>query len=146
MKAENTLQIMMDFYGEIFYTRQKCLDHLFCTVGNGYEWKNGELIDTEEDEIASRYVLKEEIEHAEPAEYVKINGLQKERDDEIALRVKALMKPEALEDLPKKWSNISKRYSYICNYPKDIKPDWLALINECKEMLKADGIDVPENK
>ena len=44
-----------------------------------------------------------------------------------------------------KWSDVCKEYSPICNYPDDIKPDWLKILNECKEMLKADGIEVPEN-
>ena len=44
MTAENTLQWMMDFYSDLFPTRQRGLDHLFCTIGNGYEWVNGELV------------------------------------------------------------------------------------------------------
>ena len=49
MKAENTLQIMIDFYSDLFYTRQKCLDHLFCCISNCYKWKNEELIKTNTD-------------------------------------------------------------------------------------------------
>lgn len=62
MTAENTLQWMMDFYSDLFPTRQRCLDHLFCTIGNGYEWVNGELVC--EDFLSKRYVMVEQIERA----------------------------------------------------------------------------------
>lgn len=146
MKAENTLQIMMDFYGDLFYTRQLCLDHLFCTIGNGYEWKNGELIDTDEDERVKRYKFKKDIKKAKPAFDIEQRGLQQAKVAEMTLRAKALMNPKMLDMMPTKWYPIAEEYSYICNYPEDIKPDWLAILEECKEMLKADGIEVPENR
>ena len=59
MTAESTLQWMMDFYSDLFPTRQRCLDHLFCTIGNGYEWVNGELVC--EDQLTKRYEMKEQI-------------------------------------------------------------------------------------
>lgn len=146
MKAENTLQIMMDFHGDLFYTRQKCLDHLFCVIGNGYEWKDGELIDTDVDERVTRYTFIKDIEHAEPSLETKMTGLQEEQILMTKIQLKSLENPKILEMLPQKWYPISEEYSYICNYPEDIKPDWLALINECISMLNNDGITVPENK
>lgn len=44
MRAEDTLQFMMDFQGNLFYNRQKCLDQLFCTIGNGYSWVDANLL------------------------------------------------------------------------------------------------------
>ena len=41
-----------------------------------------------------------------------------------------------------KWYPLSKKYSYLYNYPDNIKPDWKALIEECKQMLIDDGIEV----
>ena len=146
MKAENTLQIMMDFYGDIFYTRQKCLNHLFCISGNGYEWKNGELINKDEDERVKRYKFIKDIKKAKPTFEIEQQGLQSANKVEMTLRTKALMNPKMLEMLPTKWQPIDEKYSYICNYPEDIKPDWLSLIKECKEMLREDEIKVPENR
>ena len=62
MRAEDTLQFMFDFYPNLFPTRKHCLDHLFCTVGNGYKWKNGELV--EDDEYTKRYKLKKPMKKA----------------------------------------------------------------------------------
>lgn len=64
MRAEDTLQYMADFYPSIFPTRKHALDHLFCVVGNGYEWKDGELVDCD-DKYEKRYQLREHISEAE---------------------------------------------------------------------------------
>lgn len=44
MNVELTIQKMFDSYPTLFKERADCLNHLFCTIGNGYEWVNGELI------------------------------------------------------------------------------------------------------
>ena len=132
MRAEDTLQFMMDFQGDLFYNRQKCLDHLFCTIGNGYNWIDGELVEdcNSTDTLLSRWQLIEPIEHAEPTGIVLSIGKMKEDN----------YKRRNIE-VPK-WSSLSKNYSYLFNYPDNIKPDWKALLEECKQMLIDDGIDL----
>ena len=132
MRAEDTLQFMMDFNGNLFWNRQKCLDHLFCTIGNGYEWENGELVEKDYDtkQMLSRWQLIEPVKYAEPRWLtVEIH------------EIKDGMQRRGIKENPK-WYPLSKEYSYLYNYPDDIKPDWLALIKECKQMLIADGIEV----
>lgn len=141
MKAENQLQFMMDFCGDLFYTRQKCFDHLFICVGTGYEWKNGELVyEPMDDDRASRWTVVKDIEYAQPAHFILEIGLMQERIHNNILKRRGI-----LDTADPKWSDICEKYSPICNYPDDIKPDWLKILNECKEMLKEDGIEVPEN-
>ena len=41
-----------------------------------------------------------------------------------------------------KWSELSKEYSKLYNYPKNIKAGWKALIEECKKLLRDDGIEI----
>ena len=132
MKAEETLQFMMDFQGDSFYSRQKCLDQLFCTIGNGYSWVDGELVEDSLDTktLLSRWKLATPIEHAEPTWGVSELGTMKED----------ILKRSGI-DAPK-WYPLSKEYSYLYNYPDDIKPDWKTLIEECKQMLIDDGIEV----
>lgn len=36
---------MFDNNPTIFKERTDCLNHLFCVIGNGYFWKNGELVE-----------------------------------------------------------------------------------------------------
>ena len=133
MRAEDTLQFMMDFNGNLFWSRQQCLNHLFCTIGNGYEWENGELVEKDYDteQMLSRWQLIKPVEFAEPRQLaVELHeireGMQRRRE---------------FKEIPK-WYPLSKEYSYLYNYPDDIKSDWLALIEECKQMLIADGIEV----
>lgn len=131
MRAEDTLQFMMDFQG--YHNRQECLNHLFCEIGCGYEWVDGELVeDSHNTEILlSRWQLINPIDHAEPPDLVlKIGRIY----EEFFTRA---MIPE-----PPKWSTLCKEYSYLYNYPEDIKPDWKALLEECKQMLIDDGIEV----
>ena len=132
MRAEDTLQFMMDFQGDLFYDRQKCLNQLFCTIGNGYSWVDGELVEDSYDTkvLLLRWKLDTPIEHAEPTESVIEVGRIKED----------MLKRRNLDD--PKWYPLSKEYSYLYNYPDNIKPDWKALIEECKQILIDDGIDV----
>lgn len=132
MRAEDTLQFMMDFQSDLFYNRQKCLDQLFCTIGNGYDWVDGELVENSNDTnvLLSRWQLIKPIEHAEPTE----NVIEVGRIREGVYSRRHLEVPE--------WSQLSKKYSYLYNYPSDIKPDWMALLEECKQMLIDDGVDI----
>lgn len=132
MRAEDTLQFMMDFQGSLFHSRQKCLDQLFCTIGNGYSWVDGELVEDSRDTktLLSRWKLVTPIEHAEPTWGVSELGKMKED----------ILKRRDIKG--QKWYPLSKEYSYLYNYPDDIKPDWKALIEECKQMLIDDGIEV----
>ena len=132
MRAEDTLQFMMDFQGSLFYSRQKCLDQLFCTIGNGYIWVDGELVEDSLDTktLLSRWKLAAPIEHAEPTWGVSELGKMKED----------MLKRRNIDN--PKWYPLSKEHSYLYNYPDDIKPDWKALIEECKQMLIDDGVEV----
>ncbi len=136
MTAENTLQWMMDFYSDLFPTRQRCLDHLFCTIGNGYEWVNGELVC--EDYLSKRYEMKEQIVRAKSLH----EDLYKQREKvELELaKINPDYKPNP--QYAHHWYPLYKEYAFLYNYPSDIKPDWLKLLNECKEMLVADGIEI----
>lgn len=42
--VKSSLQFMIDFYPELYPTRKHCLNHLFCSIGNGYGWWKGELV------------------------------------------------------------------------------------------------------
>ena len=132
MRAEDTLQFMMDFQGSLFHSRQKCLNQLFCTIGNGYSWVDGELVEDSLDSktLLSRWKLATPIEHAEPT--WGVSELGKMEED--------ILKRRGIED--QKWYPLSKEYSYLYNYPDDIKPDWKALLEECKQMLIDDGVDI----
>ena len=133
MKAENTIQWMLDFYSDIFPTRKHCLDHLFCSIGNGYHWENGELVDS--DPLHDTYQMVGEIKRAKGrTEDLWYTGHEKQ-----------IMWAKEFKDFKPdskyifNWYPLSKGFSKLYNYPADIKPDWLAVLNECKLLLIADG-------
>ena len=50
MNVELTIQDCFDNYPSLFKERADVLNHLFCTIGNGYDWVNGELVEYEPSE------------------------------------------------------------------------------------------------
>lgn len=144
MRAEEELQFMMDFYPELFPTRNHCLDHLFCSIGNGYDWRKGELVDRD-CEFTKRYRFAEEIVRARPRNE-EAYRMRLEVEKEIRKE-----KGDSYRITPQNvkynfhWSVPSKEYSYLYHFPKNIKEDWLALLKECKRQLIEEGILPDEN-
>jgi len=138
MTAENTIQWMMDFYPDIYPTRKHCLNQLFCVIGNGYKWKNGELVDTDPDEFASRYKFKKNIQRAE--------SKHEERWDEMRLWHESWRQVDPTHQIPFQytfeWYPVTEGYSYVVNFPEDITPSWKAALLECRELLAIDGVVV----
>lgn len=152
MRAEDTLQYLMDFYGDLYPTRKHALDYLFCVIGNGFEWKNGELMTR--CEYLDRWQPRKPIEHAEPSKLISnIYASRLERYNRMKEREDGKKGEASLKRLEfllnydpnQKWSPLCE-YSKIFNIPDDIKPDWLELVNETKELLKQDGIDIEEEE
>lgn len=136
MTAEDTLQYMSDFYSSIFPTRKHALNHLFCVIGNGYDWVEGRLVDCD-DKYERRYKLQEHIKHAEfegEAEWNRFYQIYKD------LNVKT--GSEIPMEFNFQWYPLSKDFSAIYTAPEDIKPDWKLLLEECKQLLISDGIFV----
>ena len=130
MRAEDTLQFMMDFYGDVFPTRKHCLNALFCEIGNGYIWENGEIIINSE--FLDRWQLKEPIKHASPSEVVTTVYLTTER-------LRKINRPDSDDKFV--WYPISE-YSKIMKIPDDIKDDWLEILKECITYMIEDNITV----
>ena len=172
MTLELTIQAMFDEQPMRFKERADCLNHLFCLVGNGYQWKNGELVEidrqytTKEIEQLNAHLIdgkafqhnlmswQDEIVETFISSMTKSfdgeeipTAIQRAMDKHIAgLREK--YPADVLHEFPRKerW-DYSKlpyfaKYAKIVNIPDDIHDDWLAGIEECKQMLREDGFDV----
>ena len=53
MNVQDTVRRMLMLYPSITLNALDAYEHLFCVIGNGYEWKNGELVELCEPEDAS---------------------------------------------------------------------------------------------
>ena len=138
MTAENTMQWMMDFYPEIYPTRKHCLNQLFCVIGNGYKWVNGELV--EKDSKSNRYKMIVDIERAHGdmedfwwehyrQEQELLKYLGEDGDSGSSGRQHYYLSWYPVCDL-----------SYIFRYPDDITFSWRRALEECKLLLIEDGI------
>jgi len=183
MTLELTIQHLFDTYPTLFKERADCLNHLFCTVGNGYEWRDGEL-------CYEFPASAEEIEHltsclvaGKAHQYKKISLREEARLCEkkrIAEgwyeQFKGRYPDEDVERLKQEWAGAISRlpddvfyiiperarrwyfysdtpdgvcidfcedFAYLFNYPDDIKPDWKAGIEECRQLLIEDGYEPP---
>ena len=156
MTVERTLQAMFDNFPNLFKGRADCYNQLFCTVGNGYEWVDGELID-----ICGSFIPRNPLKNGKAYQY---NKLTLRQEAEYYLRRAASQKGEryepyeTLDSIPDDqyhWKPRAERwyfyrgelplcrpYAYLFNYPDDIKPDWKAAIDECREMLFEDGYEL----
>ena len=135
MKFEKTIQCMFNNYPMLFQKRQECLNHLFCVVGNGYEWVNGELINNKFITYNSKTYEIEDIN--EPN--IILKGVNKaiqtiESEGYNYLNFHGLITRE--------WYPLCKEYSNLFNYPSNIKKDWLKGIEETKQLLISDDINI----
>jgi hypothetical protein len=170
MNVELTIQEMFDGYPTLFKDRADCLNHLFCTIGNGYKWKDGELVECcGSYDIPNQSALKLHLVDGKAFQHNKLSlrgeavyyASRNSKDDysHYPEKVKQeLIKADKkyYESLPddvyhkyprkQRWSfylgGYCTRFAKLFNYPDDIKQDWLDAIEECKQMLIEDGYDV----
>lgn len=137
MTVETTLQTMFDKYPTLFATRKDCYNHLFCTVGNGYMWKRGQIVR----ENCSPYSIpREKLVKLEKADYAVEHPPAKQTAENIKkLEIWKNFCKTHLKEY-REWYPICE-YSLIRNVPKNVKPDWAKAVEECRQMLKDDGID-----
>ena len=149
MRAEDFMQFEFDFGN--YASRKSLLASLLATIGNGYDWVNGELkyVLGDKDERKSRYVLKEPVVKAVPSSLSVM--LYNDRLDTIkhmmqidreATRIKYT---NMYEVLTHPFKNVSK-ISLIYRVPENINDDWLDICYETIKYMKEDGIDVSDIK
>ena len=160
MTVELTLQAMFDRYPMLFKERSDCYNQLFCVLGNGYEWYNGELVSLDKDydeatlraylvdgkafqhnKLSIRGVFQYYYEHSSRAS----EGSGKEVNFDQFPDDVFYTKPRRERwyfYYPDDTIHYLKEYVPLFNIPEDVKPDWAAAIEECKQMLREDGFEV----
>lgn len=175
MKVELTIQEMFDNYPTLFKDRADCLNHLFCVIGNGYDWVNGELVEGPEDYSAEEQkYFEDRLKEGKAFQYNKMSlraealeyyrrRMEKHPEECSNNALSRKLDEEYFNSIPddqyhkyerrKRWYfyinipgheriDYHYEYSYLWNYPEDIKPDWLAAIEETKVLLREDGFDI----
>lgn len=142
MTVEATLQEMFDKYPQLFSTREECFNHLFCTIGNGYEWKWGQLVYHDKSDLDWNEEIEKDM-HEDDYAKTHAKARQSKENIEAKKRHEEFWVKHGLLDKVggQYWYPLSKKYSRLFTIPIDAKEDWKAAVEECKKMLEKDGID-----
>lgn len=121
------------FYPILYKSKSEVLDHLFLSVGNGYEWKNGYLMNfANPDMFNVDYYIKKGLRNLKdlPHIYKKNKYLMKYLKFNI----------ENVEDIVNIYNyniplrnHIHEKYSAIMNVPDDVSELWFL---ECFKFIK----------
>ena len=88
---------------------------MFCVIGNGYEWVNGELVDND-DIYRKRYKLRKPIEKAE-----FINEEFWEHQRKFYEYLYEAIEEEIPDEYWFEWYSLSRECSKLYNFPDNIK-------------------------
>lgn len=138
--AEETFEYCFKYYSDIYPNRVSLLDHLFFTLGGGYRWLDGSIINTSpNDHIDLMHLRERDEELLKAVDVVKnifkeMNDLRRADGKEVFENY--FSEPDAhwTQDVYEFYP-ISEDYANICCVPDDVKPEWLALAYEAAVLL-----------
>mgnify|MGYP006921415738 CR=1 FL=1 len=121
---------MLKDYPSLFQNRTDCFDQLFCVLGNGYEWENGELVDQfkptptfikekKKRKAKESKILRESILHLDGnlERYYRIYP-KTPTNKQVAIRY------ETIDCHNRIWYPIESQYTPLFNIPDNVKLDW----------------------
>lgn len=138
MNVYKTIKSNLILYPGLFPNAFYVYEHLFCTGGNGFDWKNGQLCDYYDEEFSIEdsviSIIDNTIDHT-PYNLVFLGN-----DKDLKKGAKSIL-GELRKNIENAFSWKSKmfdfsfpkdykimdlsEYSRICNLPDDIQEDWL---------------------
>lgn len=155
MTCEETIQSMFDYWPCLFVDRADALNHLFCTIGNGYEWIDGQLVSCITQDAPPKNPLKDgkafqyqPLSLRAQALYYRNQRYPGKPLDELKQKQYDRIPDDKTHRHPRKerWyfyrSGLCEDFAYLFNYPENIQPDWKAALEECRSMLREDGYPV----
>lgn len=105
MTLEETIDNVLKEYYDLFPTKAHVLEHMYCVIGNGYEWKKGRLVRKKDRTDFSMNMLKKFCEDFN----IPFNRPRKISFEERKLKIYP----------------ISFDYSKIFTVPDNVKDDYL---------------------
>lgn len=152
MTIKDTIKSMIITCPRIFPTKLSTYNHLFLTNGNGYRWKNGELISEDDEENCSiedglEALFNDELQYSLLKGYLNsttdsedIINYFKRRNKENFELAKVIINYEKIINeklyLPNKEELYPLcKYAKILNIPDDIKDDWKDAIKEFLDFI-----------
>lgn len=147
MKVQDTLVDCIRRYPSLYKTGGDVLHHLFCVIGNGYRWCDGELVPIDFDERAPyRDVLGIDVLPDEMLKGIPEWELQfirersaAQRGEEYKIAVEAVERAQnwGFEDVETFYPETPS--APLFNLPVDITPDWFEAAEYMKEQAVNHG-------
>ena len=101
-------------------------------------WKRGQIVRCDEHDKPEKSVIQEEHDDYASACLAPVAMQSEENGKKHDTEMEILRRAGVKEPF---WYPLSE-YSLINRVPEDVKPDWKAAVEECRRMLKEDGIEV----
>ena len=160
-EAEKQIWRLVYYHPTFIRNRTFALDMLFCVIGTGLEWKDGQIIDTGEDNYLT--AKEQDIYNLDRAIYKKAytntffkDGTHWDKLNAWNIRsmreynyqnnciaeytLKNIEKAVTIALPPKSFYPLC-RHSKLMTVPKNVRPDWLALaIETCDLILVTDPL------
>lgn len=155
--AEQQIWKMVYYHPTFIRNRTFALDMLFCTIGTGLKWKDGQIVDSAEDNYLTS--KKQDIYNLDAEIYKKaytntfwkdgpvhdrleISDIRTMRNYSYQLNciaeytLKNIQKAVTVSLPPKSFYPLGL-YSNLMKVPKNVRPDWLALALETCDLILA---------
>lgn len=113
MTYRDTVLSLLDYEME---NRLTVDDHLFAVIGNGYEWKDGEIVYYVSDEYKNQLDSKPKSDEAMKAHYDKLYEKYKNKYNDYNPPTGAIYYRFQIYPICE--------YSLMYETPEDVKPDW----------------------
>jgi len=131
--------------------RAEALDTLFCVIGTGLEWKNGEIVNKTRDGYIGKTNIKiEDAINAQVGSYEKTRSCLSDASKTINTdEILGPMVKRDVEKIKKTWKNIGLlcqdtnindfypicEFSHLVSFPSAVKDDWLLGMRETANLV-----------
>jgi hypothetical protein len=151
MTLDETIRDCVHFYPSLFESRISALDHLYCVLGNGYDWQDGVLVERGTYKPFEPMVRLEHQRQAREEEFSDaLSGVLSDWYVKRAAVIRRVHENEqAIVTGAMNYTLVGKHGFYpltaiscprhLSEVPDDVQPDWLAGAVEVAELIIAFG-------
>lgn len=149
MTVFETIKTLLQDYPRLYKNRMDVLYHLFCVIGNGYDWKDGDLVDVSgyQKDRPSEYTIDAEANYQALVDFYQnqmsfMPSEEKLRKEATDNQQHALYLQENIDQIVNTTTPLllstyplSEEYSSLMNIPEDINQDWAQAAEELAKAL-----------
>ena len=138
LTPEKFIQKQIKDWPTLFKDRLDVIDYTFFTIGNGFDWLDGEVVDCGPEAVSNHKDEEEDLFDQRFVRSLKEAGISDKDIKELMERAEEQEK-ERLAKLPPKTHRfypVSEDYSLVSIVPDDVLPGWLDFAYEAAVLLR----------